>query len=49
MTLLILIVGACSMCLLGGVAVGLYLAGVIDLTRRDEDRLAEWDRKAVRW
>lgn len=48
MTLLILIAGACSTCLLGGVAIGLFLAGVIDFTHRDEDDLARWDRE-VRW
>lgn len=48
MTLLILILGACSTCLLGGVGIGLYLAGMIDLTHQDEDRLARWDREAMR-
>lgn len=33
---------------LGGVGVGLFLAGVIDLTRRPEDDLADRDRKGVR-
>lgn len=48
MTLLILIVGACSMCLLGGVAIGLYLGGVIEWTSRPEDELARRDRVVVR-
>lgn len=48
MTLLILIVGACATCLLGGVAVGLFLAGVIDWTSKPEDELARRDRVVVR-
>jgi hypothetical protein len=47
--LLVLILGACGTCLLGGVAVGLFLAGVLDFTHRDEDDLAAHDRKGVRW
>lgn len=46
-TLPIFVLLAALIAALGGVCIGLFLAGVIDLTHRDEDDLARYDRKAV--
>lgn len=46
--LLLFIVTTALLAALGGVAIGLFLAEVLDLTRRPEDDLARRARRGVR-
>lgn len=48
MILLFFIVTGLAVAALGGVGIGLFLAGVIDWTSEPEDELARRDRRVVR-